>query len=746
MDSPNAATSTQQQPQAPASAQVAYESSSDDDDLKLQRAASDRPAVCGDAPGGRGRALEPLQRSFTHASGQRAHPPPDAEAPRQLLKPPSLASLPRIPPAKGALPRDFSTTSLSDQEVITRGQPLLTPGHPRSDEAPERSAPPTLQNPLTHAAHSLVRVASTSTSRVQRSFLRKLSVLVILIGNLIQYCIIDPINAFFDRHPGAWEVVVRILACFDRGLFLADMIMDIAICFNFWKEEQHKWLAVWSGLVAFPYLFLLFFLSRAFRRECERRGWETRRWMLGYWVLSPVWCLMYDVWISVRYLFSEPVDSSGLGRIARYYLRLRLFTETSLETLPQNIFQVYVTVEERHQKTGISLYLVITSLCVSTIVFIKCFVLAILESKQRGISLFEYMGGLLKGGGFLPYQDILLKEEVYKLQMKRLQELDDDDLERLFDMAGTNKFLRVLNLASNGLGRRGVERVVNRCLLQPSHLTVLVLDRNHIDSRGATMIAEALSTRIAGLRELGLAHNRIDDAGAVELGEALAAHNLLEKVDLSYNDIADAGASRMAQAVEASECLRSVRLKGNAIGSRGAAELAAALRRNAVLRLLDLSENQIGPDGPPRPCCLPYLPSAPPPPRPPPPPFFSFLLLPLPSPALFSRAIAVAEALHTNTGLQRLGLSVNAVEDAGAEALALALRRNAVLEDVRLAKCGLGDGGVRALVEALLENATLRILDLRDNDVTFEVREGEALHRAETAVRGRHILVELGAS
>eukprot|EP00741_Cyanophora_paradoxa_P010868 tig00020553_g10507.t1 len=101
---------------------------------------------------------------------------------------------------------------------------------------------------------------------------------------------------------------------------------------------EHRF-GVWLSLVAFPYLFLLFFLSRAFRRECERRGWEARRWMLGYWVLSPVWCLMYDVWISVRYLFSEPVDSSGLGRIARYYLRLRLFTETSLETLPQSIFQ-----------------------------------------------------------------------------------------------------------------------------------------------------------------------------------------------------------------------------------------------------------------------------------------------------------------------------------------------------------------------------------------------------------------------
>eukprot|EP00741_Cyanophora_paradoxa_P010894 tig00020553_g10532.t1 len=140
-------------------------------------------------------------------------------------------------------------------------------------------------------------------------------------------------------------------------------------------------------------------------------------------------------------------------------------------TLLFDFSSVYVTVAENNHRTGVSLALVVCSLFVSTIVFIKCFVCAVIESKQRGISLFSYMGGLLKGGGFLPYQDILLKEEVYKLQMKRLQELDDDDLERLFDMAGTNKFLRVLNLASNGLGRRGVERVVNRCLLQPSHLT-----------------------------------------------------------------------------------------------------------------------------------------------------------------------------------------------------------------------------------------------------------------------------------
>eukprot|EP00667_Euglena_gracilis_P021461 EG_transcript_23535 len=80
-------------------------------------------------------------------------------------------------------------------------------------------------------------------------------------------------------------------------------------------------------------------------------------------------------------------------------------------------------------------------------------------------------------------------------------------------------------------------------------------------------------------------------------------------------------------------------------------------------------------------------------------------------------AKALAEALQTNATLREVDLTWNAIGPEGAKALAEALQTNATLREVRLGCNNIGPAGAKALAEALRTNATLQVVDLGTNEI-----------------------------
>eukprot|EP00435_Cladocopium_sp_Y103_P051607 s276_g16.t1 len=77
----------------------------------------------------------------------------------------------------------------------------------------------------------------------------------------------------------------------------------------------------------------------------------------------------------------------------------------------------------------------------------------------------------------------------------------------------------------------------------------------------------------------------------------------------------------------------------------------------------------------------------------------------------------VAEAMATNSVIDRLNLNGNNIGDAGAQALAESLKINLSLKELDLRDNNIGAAGAQALAEALKINATLRYLYLQDNNI-----------------------------
>ena len=100
-------------------------------------------------------------------------------------------------------------------------------------------------------------------------------------------------------------------------------------------------------------------------------------------------------------------------------------------------------------------------------------------------------------------------------------------------------------------------------------------------------------------------------------------------------------------------------------------------------------------------------------------------------------AVALAQALHHNSTLEKLYLSNNSISDGGAVALAQALHHNSTLEKLDLSNNSISDAGAVALAQALHHNSTLKELDLSNNSISDggAVVLAQALHHNSTLKR-----------
>lgn len=145
-----------------------------------------------------------------------------------------------------------------------------------------------------------------------------------------------------------------------------------------------------------------------------------------------------------------------------------------------------------------------------------------------------------------------------------------------------------------------------------------------------------------------------------------------DKAKLSMKNLGDSGAAALAPAIASNTTVTQLDLSCNSIATSGSVALAGALSANAVLRALDLSANAVGDDG----------------------------------------AVALAGAIAKNTmGVVRNILSAHTPACTCSTELHGSLRQTAL----DLHANSIGDKGAVALAEALGSNTTLKVLDLRAN-------------------------------
>ena len=229
-----------------------------------------------------------------------------------------------------------------------------------------------------------------------------------------------------------------------------------------------------------------------------------------------------------------------------------------------------------------------------------------------------------------------------------------------------------LTLWNSGIHGAGA-LAISQALAANSSLTYLDLRDNSIGDGGASSLSRALTAK-SSLTHLYLSHNSISDFGASSLSQALAASSFLIYLNLRNNSIGDSGAASFANALKTNTSLTSLDLSQNRIGSSGGASLSQALSENRSLLNLNMSENRIGSDGV----------------------------------ACFSYGLLVSS-------LNKLDLSLNSIDDAGARCLADALRGSNTLTTLDLSQNHIGVNGAFFLSEALARNSSLSNLDLSCN-------------------------------
>ena len=295
--------------------------------------------------------------------------------------------------------------------------------------------------------------------------------------------------------------------------------------------------------------------------------------------------------------------------------------------------------------------------------------------------------------------------------------------------------LERLDLRGNFLGSNGAT-ALSKGLATTKTLKVLNLAQNVIGAKGMEALAEALArdtdegmdaATTSSVEDLDLQHNGCGDDGC----SALARHGLgnLQRLLLGFNGIGASGARAIADALKKrhreegedangdmdtgddsqyiAKRMRSLDLKCNVVGSEGAQALsdalddvesldlsnngvregakwiAKSLKNNSSMKELNLQANDMGDDD----------------------------------------AWWIADALGENKTLETLNLGSNAFGCGGASDIAADLRDNTSLKTLDLTRNAIGRQGASELMDALDENSTLTRLGLSSNKIPTDTTD-----------------------
>eukprot|EP00984_Skeletonema_dohrnii_P000687 scaffold205_cov83-Skeletonema_dohrnii-CCMP3373.AAC.4 len=267
--------------------------------------------------------------------------------------------------------------------------------------------------------------------------------------------------------------------------------------------------------------------------------------------------------------------------------------------------------------------------------------------------------------------------------------------ETLFDALQSNRTLEVLGLKMNRIGGgganvNGVEKADVRSLAyalgnnhghQCCQLLTLDLSYNDLRCLGCTILAESLGQSQCALRELTLEKNDIGGEGAVALAHALGGGgSKLQSLVLKGNAIGDVGAMALGEMLQHNASLRILDISSCSIGNEGGAAIGSGLSLNATLQTLNLDKNSLGSG---------------------------------------SNHVLFSEGVSSNKALKTLHLSGNGISDEESdsstwgEAVANALSSNTFLQYLDLSNNALSEGSI---IDAVAAHTSITTANLSDND------------------------------
>lgn len=198
--------------------------------------------------------------------------------------------------------------------------------------------------------------------------------------------------------------------------------------------------------------------------------------------------------------------------------------------------------------------------------------------------------------GALALADMLQHNQTLRTLDVVDNEIGPDGLRAIVDAVIRGGQVRHLFLCANDIGAEGCPSLTQ--LLHADTLHALYVSTNHIGCDGAEAIADGLAGN-RNLRVLGLASNAIGPRGVCRLAAAVARHPALEVLDLGHapatdvlgeqpNSIGDEGAHALANMLQVHQSLRELKLNGGELTEAGALVLVEALRNPTPLVKLSL--------------------------------------------------------------------------------------------------------------------------------------------------------------
>jgi Ran GTPase-activating protein (RanGAP) involved in mRNA processing and transport len=327
--------------------------------------------------------------------------------------------------------------------------------------------------------------------------------------------------------------------------------------------------------------------------------------------------------------------------------------------------------------------------------------------------------------------------------------IEHDDLKTLLNVVRNIKTLKSLNLGGDNIEVKGVGLVADGVLKPDSSILSLDLSFNKITQKGVERIAKVLNS--TNLERLNLSGNLLKKMKWAPLFKALETNTKLLSLDLTGTNVGDTVVSKLTKVLNLNSTLKELNLSKNDIGDKGLASLALALEHNQVLKKLFLSCNYFGLDAMDKLTNALksnkkleelYLNS-------------NFILL--------HEADDLAECLKINrslkvldlsdnligpsgakilasvlncTGVVRLNLSDNAIENDGVVAICKALQKKSSIIELDLGSNSISDEGAKAVAAMLLTNNTLKALSIACNFV----RDEAVSALAEVLKSGNHTL------
>jgi Ran GTPase-activating protein (RanGAP) involved in mRNA processing and transport len=314
--------------------------------------------------------------------------------------------------------------------------------------------------------------------------------------------------------------------------------------------------------------------------------------------------------------------------------------------------------------------------------------------------------------GFDIWLGIRLGHALYNhggLKVLRLEACDAgvNALAALFLAVHQSRTLEVLDVSQTGVLETGATFLA--AVLKNNgipNLKELNIAKCNIGVTGAIALSSVIESH-DNLRILNIGGNNIHAAGANALVSALATKNTLQELDIQKNSIRSEGTHALQQWIERSNCsLHKVKLSENLIGHVGARGLAVALARNTSVKEFIFSKNFCGVEGSGFGMCLSQN--------------STLETLDLTKNDVNDDSCgAIVTGLHMNVTLKHLRLNGEVVlSNRGAIALGKFLANpKCHLEILDLAGNDIRDEGAIALGEALTTNTSLKTLFLQNNSI-----------------------------